>query len=308
MTTTAPNRGLRHLDATQALVRRHANEVHRAWRGLDPGALRASFVARVSAVLVRAIQAGQVEAAALAEPYVSTELADAAPDAAVPVVNPAAFAGITSAGLPLSELADLVSLRLLTEIGAGRSTTDAMLAGLRRALTYTATEITDAGRIATQVQLVVHRRVAGYERVVKLPACDRCIILTGRLYRCSQAFDRHPRCDCTMRPVTYDQWANGDVDNSPDALFRAMSTAEQNARFGVANAAALRAGADVARVVNARRGALRAAGRWRTATGGPAGRRRSRLDRPTAGQVITDHAGSSREELISALRRYGYVL
>jgi hypothetical protein len=36
--------------------------------------------------------------------------------------------------------------------------------------------------------------------------------------------------------------------------------------------------------------------------------RMSQISRHTAGQVVTDFFASSREELISALRRYGFVL
>ncbi|AXB41291.1 MULTISPECIES: hypothetical protein [Amycolatopsis] len=321
----APRAGLEHLDATQVVVRRQVDQVQRAWRGLDPGGLRASFTALVGPVMLAAIAAGQVEAAALATPYVNAVLADEPPDAVPPSISASAFAGFTSAGLPLSSLADLLIVRLLTEIGAGMSTTDAMLAGLRRALTYTATEITDAGRTATHVRLIADTRAAGYERVVKLPACDRCIILAGRLYRYSQGFRRHPRCDCTMMPVTRQQWRESNMDNHPRALFDAMSEHEQNVRFGAGNAAAIRAGADLSQVVNARRGALPVAGRWTTTQGtssrGLAGTRvgelrkqpgrryrMSQASRPTAGQVINDFSGGTREELTAALRRYGYLL
>ncbi|MGW5741574.1 VG15 protein [Amycolatopsis sp. NPDC003861] len=324
-TALAPTRGIDHLDATQVIVRRQVEQVQRAWRGLDPGGLRASFAAGVAPVLISAISTGQIDAAALATPYVADVLADEHASTQPPAVVPSAFAGVTTTGLPLAALADLLFVRLLADIGAGMSTTDALLTGLRRALTYTATEITDAGRTATQTQLIADTRVAGYERVVKLPACDRCIILTGRLYRYSQGFRRHPRCDCTMTPVTRQQWRDANLDNHPRALFDSMTAREQNSRFGAGNAAAIRAGADLSQVVNARKGAMPVAGRWITTQGtssrGLAGTRlgqlraqpghryrMSQLSRPTAGQVITDFSGASRPELIAALRRYGYLL
>ncbi|SFO82611.1 hypothetical protein SAMN05421810_10185 [Amycolatopsis arida] len=324
--TTPTRAGRAHLDATQAVVRGKAAEIQRAWRqGLDRGGLQASYVARVAPVLVAAIKAGQTETAALAPSYVAGVLGVEPPEQATPTVVPAAFAGFTTTGLPLAGLADLLIIRLLADLGAGMSATDAMLIGLRRALTYTATEITDAGRTATQVQLIADRRAAGYERVVKLPACDRCIILAGRLYRVSQGFRRHPRCDCHMAPVTREQWRESNPDHHPRALFESMSEAEQNTRFGTGNAAAIRAGADPAQVVNARRAAMPVAGRWTTTQGttsrGLVGQRlgelatwpghryqRSRLARPTAGQLVADLSGRPREELIAALRRYGYLL
>jgi hypothetical protein len=325
-TAFAPTLGIDHLDSTQAIVRREVEQVQRAWRGLDPNGLRPTFAAKVAPALVSAISTGQINAAVLAAPYVSDVLADEhAPAQPPPAVIPAAFAGATTTGLPLASLADLLFVRLLADIGAGMSTTDALLSGLRRALTYTATEITDAGRTATHVQLIADTRVAGYERVVKVPACDRCIILAGRIYRYSQGFRRHPRCDCTMTPVTREQWREANLDNHPRALFDSMTEHDQNSRFGAGNAAAIRAGADLAQVVNARRAAMPIAGRWTTKQGtssrGLAGTRMghlhtqpgdryrtSQLARPTAGQLITDFSGASRPELIAALRRYGYLL
>lgn len=313
---------LAHLDSTQVIVRRHVREVQRAWRQLEREGFRPSVVGGVVAVFVAEITAGQTEAAALAAPYVLD--GSPAPET-VPTVLPAEFSGVTTTGLPLAALADLLFMRVWADIGAGMSSIDAAQAGLRRALTYTATEITDAGRTATHAQLVADTRLAGYERVVKLPACDRCIVLAGRLYRYSTGFRRHPNCDCTMRPVTREQWRTENPDNHPRALFDAMSTAEQDARFGAGNAAAIRAGADLSQVVNARRGAMPVAGRWITTSGtssrGLAGHRMgelhrapghryrvSRRARPTAGQLITDFASRPREELIAALHRYGYLL
>jgi hypothetical protein len=97
-TAVAPTLGIDHLDSTQAIVRRQVDEVQRAWRGLDPGGLRTSFAAGVAPVLVSAISTGQIDAAALATPYVSDVLADE-PAQPLPTVVPSAFAGVTTTGL-----------------------------------------------------------------------------------------------------------------------------------------------------------------------------------------------------------------
>ncbi|MFJ7212656.1 hypothetical protein [Amycolatopsis sp. NPDC098790] len=41
-----------------------------------------------------------------------------------------------------------------------------------------------------------------------------CIILVGRPYRYSQGFRRHPRCDCTMTPVTREHWRETNLDTT----------------------------------------------------------------------------------------------
>lgn len=74
-----------------------------------------------------------------------------------------------------------------------------------------------------------------------LPACGRCILLSGRSYRYSTGFLRQPRCDCSMRPVTSEQWRDGGNSRSPQALFGSMTRAQQDKAFGKSEAAAIRA-------------------------------------------------------------------
>ncbi|MEV5542803.1 hypothetical protein AB0L13_38875 [Saccharopolyspora shandongensis] len=87
------------------------------------------------------------------------------------------------------------------------------------ALTYASTEISDAARSAVQIAETAHPGAAGHERVVRLPACDRCIVLAGKFYRYSTGFLRHPRCDCTMVPVSRAGWRDGQPENTPAELF-----------------------------------------------------------------------------------------
>src|SRR5207248_668406 len=57
------------------------------------------------------------------------------------------------------------------------------------------------------------------------------------------------------------QWRTGRPANTPRALFDRMTVAQQNTAFGKDAATAIRAGADISRVVNARRhGAVYIAG------------------------------------------------
>lgn len=325
MTSTVAPAAVRHQDDVQEVICRQAQRVQTSWRELRDQPLDSAFRSGAGDVLVAAIAAGQTGAAALIPAFLADELADTdAPDDRVPGVVPAAFGGVTASGIPLAALADLLLFRMLTALRGGMSLHDVLVRGLDQALTYVSTEITDAACTAMHVQLVADRRLAGYERVVQLPACDRCIVLAGRFYRWSAGFRRHPRCRCTMRPVTREQYRSENLDNYPQALFDAMSPAEQDRAFGVGNAAAIRAGADISQVVNTRRGAVEVAGRWTTTAGTtsrglagqrlgdltktPGGRyRRTLHTRPTAAQLIADHASRSRNELTAALRRYGYL-
>lgn len=113
------------------------------------------------------------------------------------------------------------------------------------------TQTADAARFAEHLGMAVRPRVVAYTRVVEAGACSRCMILAGREYAWSTGFLRHPRCKCTMQPMHPDTRVPGD---SPRALFDDLTEAEQDRRFGRDGAEAIRAGADMSQVVNARRG------------------------------------------------------
>ncbi|WP_187764568.1 hypothetical protein [Saccharopolyspora spinosa] len=333
--------GRDHQDATQLIVRRAADEVQRAWREVAPDALASAYPEAIEPAFVRAVGSAQVAAAALAGGFVDQALADT-DEGAVASVVPASFGGVTAGGMSLDWLAKALHLWLLEQLLAGMSSMDAHQAGLRRALTYASTEISDAARSAVQIAETAHPGAAGHERVVRLPACDRCVVLAGKFYRYSTGFLRHPRCDCTMVPVSRAEWRDGKPGTEPGALFEQMSEAEQNRRFGTANAETIRMGGDIAQVVNARSGmaTVKSFGRTLQVTttgttkralyGGyeirPDGSLRRRTDaelhkepgrryrttkapRLTPGEIfrLGDEFGWGREELVRQLRRYAYL-
>lgn len=322
-----------HTAATQVVVRRAAEQVQQRWRSVLPDQLTAGFGSQIVPVFIGAIMAGQGAAAALAAPYVDAAMADTG-EGPVATLLPYSFAGATAAGRPLDWLGGVLLDWPTQALTAGMSTQDASTVGLQRAITYVSTEINDAGRSATQVAETAHPAVAGHERVVHLPSCDRCIILAGTFYRYSTGFLRHPRCDCTMRPVTEAEWQAGHPRSTPQSLFDAMSTAEQNQRFGAANAEVIRMGGDMSQVVNARQGmtTVKALGRdmqvttsgttkravfggYEITAGGELrkqpGRRYRSVTTPrlTPGEIfrLGDEFGWGREELIRQLQRFAYL-
>jgi hypothetical protein len=160
------------------------------------------------------------------------------------------------------------------------------------------------------------RSVHGYVRMVSGSACSRCIILAGRFYRWSSGFERHPRCQCTNIPAVENR--AGDLRTDPHAFFDHLTREQQDRRFGVADAQAIREGADINQVVNARRGLYQTKvfGRDVQATTEGMGRRGlagQRLAGSTKGlrltvrQIYAD-AGDDRDLAISLLKRYGYLL
>lgn len=92
-----------------------------------------------------------------------------------------------------------------------------------------------------------------------------------------------------------------DLRTDPRAYFESLTAAEQDRAFTKAGAEAIRAGADIAQVVNARSGIYTAGGRQFTTVG--ARRRRPRL---MPEQILREAAGD-RDEAVRLLKLHGYL-
>ena len=268
-------------------------EARRAWRRVDSARISQTWAAQVPQLLA-ALTAGQRAAAATADSYLE---AQGLPGAGA-LVNVAAFAGVASDGRDLRTLFSLPGILTLQAIGQGLPVERAMAAGGALAELAAHTQVADAGRTADQVGLVA-RGGAGYTRMVSGGACSRCLILAGRWYRWNAGFSRHPHCSCVGIPCTEN--IAGDLRTDPKQAFRAMGAAEQDKTFGKAGAQAIRDGADMAKVVNARRG-MRTAADGRLYTTEAAGRR----PRLMPEQIYRDASG--REDAIRLLRLHGFIL
>ncbi|MFJ5887490.1 hypothetical protein [Streptomyces californicus] len=236
----------------QSLSQAVVAQVRSIWSGLDPANILASLQGDQGAAILRAVVAGQLTAAEGAQQFVM--MAMAARNAAAPVLaalSPEAFAGVASDGRPLATLLYTPAITTYTAYAAGMDAEAAAVAGMNQMARMVSTQIADASRSATMVSMATHRRCNAYVRVVRLPACGRCIILAGRQYSYSTGFQRHPKCDCGMDPIDVERW---DDVPSPQALVDQMSPQEQRKRLGAAAVDALAKGADLSQVVNARRG------------------------------------------------------
>jgi hypothetical protein len=167
-------------------------------------------------------------------------------------INPAMFTGVDGAGRPLAAvlMAPMwAALRLVTQ---GKPVVPAMAQGQALLDAIVRTAVADAGRAADQVGMVARKEVTTYVRVTEGGACSRCIILAGiEVGGVSTAFLRHPRCQCGMEPVTD---THRPKPTDPKKIFDAMSLAQRKKTFGEDGAKAIEEGADIAQVVNARRG------------------------------------------------------
>lgn len=240
-----------HRARAQYLFGRVRAEVIRAWGQMQAGDPAGSWQ-MVGPRLVTLITQAQAEAARGAQDYIAAAMsmqgASSDPAGTVPA---SAFAGTSSSGMPLDVLLSKPVDQLGAFIGAGMPADAALAVGLRHMQRIVSWEIPDAARVATGVAIVNERHSRGWIRMTTPPSCSRCIVLAGKFYRYNQGFLRHPHCDCVHVPS-----AEVITPESPRKLFDSLSAKEQDRLFTNAGARAIRDGADVGQVVNARRGAL----------------------------------------------------
>lgn len=282
----------------------------RHWRRLGPNWITDAWRERIPTVTA-AITTAQRTAAASA--LVNGALALSQQDTWAPpdgLVDPNAFTGTTSDGRNLDTLLRAPAITTRTLIADGMEPAQALAAGGRQLSMMVLTEVADAGRGAAGVQIAARPRV-GYVRMLNPPSCSRCVVLAGRFYRWNQGFLRHPRCDCVHVPtMVTDQaeaFARGLIDDPYEAFTR-MSEAEQNRVFTNAGAQAIRDGADMYQVVNARRG-LKYRGAFTsegTSKHGWAGQILLRGQKRMTPEAIY-RMNTNREQAVEALRAQGYI-
>ncbi|MFI6594987.1 hypothetical protein ACIBHX_01995 [Nonomuraea sp. NPDC050536] len=295
-----------HYVAQQQIVRATAEQAQSLW-----GELAAASVIKqwmdLLAQIVDLLTGGQLRAARLAMPYlrlVAKEQGASGPLRAQ--VDPFGFAGRGADGRDLATLLMQPALRTAGLVARGADDQEALRSGLASLTRIIATEIPDAGRAAVGAGITANRRFTTYIRMMRLPSCSRCIVLAGKTYPWSEGFARHDRCDCYHLAVVHD--GTGDLPGeTPQQVFRGLTREQQDAAFGMAAAEAIRAGADIGRVVNARRGVYVAGEREFTRTGIRGRKRSPREARPTSEQIIRDNA-DDRAAAIEQLRRHGYIL
>lgn len=174
-----------------------------------------------------------------------------------PVTDARAFMGVSSYGFPLTEpiIATIDRVDPAPPAALPPPWWDDPKPFMQELEQLLVSEVQDAGRTASQVEFVAEPGWQGYVRLLNPPSCDRCAVLAGRVYRDRAAFQRHPLCDCVMVPVGSVEAAKAEgliadpLEAFDKGLVRGLSRAD---------AQAVRDGADITEVVNAKRAGLRA--------------------------------------------------
>lgn len=233
----------------------------RIWGSRPPKDFDAWFAKNVDRLVAIAIS-GQQAAVEGADEYVEDTL-DAL-DVGTPAlaeIDTEGLIGVASDGRPLDSLMYGAVITAKGQIGKAVEqqrpiTSDVVAAawqsGLQALQLRMQTQVADANRVATGLSITSHRDT-GYVRMLNPPSCSRCAVLAGRFYRFSAGFDRHPGCDCKHIPASED--VAEDLTTDPRVYFDSLDAAMQDKIFTIAGAQAIRQGADIGQVVNARRGA-----------------------------------------------------
>lgn len=239
----------------RSLSARIAAEAARLWRTIDPQFLDHSWNASIGPRIFAAVSGGQMLAASGADGYLDDALdAQGIDPTAVGSMNPRLLAGVASDGRDLSSLLYEPVIAAKTAIAHGADVSQALIGGLLNLDMIVRTQMADASRAASGIGIVARRHATGYVRMLNPPSCSRCAILAGRWYRWNAGFQRHPRCDCHQIPSSED--VSGDLRTDPNAYFAGLTKADQDRLFTKSGAQAIRDGADLGQVVNARRGAF----------------------------------------------------
>lgn len=235
-------------------------EARRLWRQVDLARVGPSWIELLPRLLLVLLGA-QLLAARGAEAYVDAALGQQ--DITKPVegeLNPWGLVGTASDGDSLETLLLQPALTTLGALAAGTARSKALQLGWSSLNLITRTQVADAYRNADAVAGTT-RRVTQYVRVLTPPSCSRCAILAGDGRAWNTAFRRHPGDDCISMPTTRDKGM--DYRTDPMSYFESLSRSEQDRIFTKHGAQAIRDGADIYAVVNARR---RAAGMTDTVT------------------------------------------
>lgn len=283
----------------QRIARLAADAAGEAWSRIDPGNISVSWMAKLDQPLT-AVTGAQQLAATTADAYVGEALAAQGIEGAVDgAVVASRLAGIASDGRQLASLLYQPAIHTLQTISAGSPPTRALQAGRLSLDMIVRTQVADAGRAATGIGITA--RGVGYVRQLNPPSCARCVILAGKFFRWNTGFRRHPRCDCIHVPTT--QGRAGVLHTDPRGYFDGLSRAEQDRTFTRAGADAIRDGADMGQVVNARRG-MTAAG---TTTESTTRRGVARPGRLMPEEIYRRSLGD-RAEAVRLLRLNGYLI
>ena len=255
MLQTVPEAALSYAAFQRAEIGAAVSAVVRQWRRMGSD-FDASY-ARLEPALLAVLFTAQERVADGALAYVPDVLDD--PPAPLYESAGSRFVGVAGDCLPVASLAYGAVIQAKQSVAQGLDVAEALARGGRHLALSAGTLLSDTGRSAEKVSGGAHR-VRKWTRMLNPPSCGRCVILAGKTSWQSEAFDRHPGCDCRNVPASEN--TSDDARTDPKSYLDGLSEAEQDKVLGSkANGQAFRDGADMNQLINAyrRKGAVRPA-------------------------------------------------
>ena len=239
-----------YASAQRLEMNRAVAAVKRQWRRMGPDFDQSYY--QLEPTLLAVVRTAQERLAAGAGEYIPTVL-DEQGIKSVPFarVSSLPLIGVAGDGRPVDSLLYGAVTGAKTAVGNGSASFAALRSSGQWLTSTVGTLLSDTARQSEALHSGV-RPVTGYVRMLNAPSCSRCVVLAGKFYRKNAGFARHPRCDCRHIPST--ESLAGDMTVDPVAYFDSLTKAEQDKTFGTAGGEALRSGANMGQVVNARRG------------------------------------------------------
>lgn len=217
---------------------------------------------RIAPTLLAITDIAQSRIADSAQVYIPAVLAETGQHSAVKPrlkVNAASLIGTAGDGMPVDSLLYGAVIHAKQLVGAGASSSSALVSSGSWLSTAVGTLLSDTGR-ASESLATQARPVTGWVRMLTPPSCGRCVVLAGKRFKVNQGFLRHPGCDCRHIPAS--ESIAGDLTIDPRAHFDSLDEAGQARLMGSkSNAAAVRDfDADMSQIINAyRKGSLKTA-------------------------------------------------
>lgn len=256
-----PQAAREQYDDQQALAAVVIRGVSRAWRRMRGRRWSTAWRDDVGPQVSQVVEAGQAAAAARSSQYVTEVLAELGVKAQADTdLMSEAFSGAAGNGRSVESQtygAVITAVKAQYSPDYASLEGDALLAaalgvGDRELRAIVAGVMADTARAAETAAIAQRPWLTGYSRMIEPGACSRCAVLAGKFYLFNEGFLRHERCRCVHIPTTL---ANpSGALSTPSEYFDSLSTAEQDRIFTKAGAEAIRQGADISQVVNARRG------------------------------------------------------
>ena len=305
MPQTVPSDVAKHYERVQSYQRDALRVALAAWGEVAPGAISETWEPLLPTVTI-AVTSAQISAAESS--LVSyRDMAVKTGQYRLPraFVDPDSVAGESSDGGDLEAALYVPAIRAKQAISAGAAPAPAMKAVQSEFRMLVGSLVADSGRKAATA-LNATRFTGGYVRMLNPPSCSRCAILAGRWFRWNDGFRRHPQCDCVHIPAKSGDWARDEgFVSDPYEYFESLSEADQARLFGKSNARAIRDGADIFQVENAKRG-MAIDGQTTTASTSRRGIYRGRGARLTPDAIY--RTAGTRTNALKMLEEYGYVL